>query len=226
MTQLTCARECVLHAFVPAFDRDGREISIIVSQLAADQLLAFRRLAGADVALMESGVTSHDDGLPQLWGRNLRVLTNAPTLAPVLTQLQDEAPPAANGRFAKVVGGQSYLLQIHALPARIVGDEHGPEALFIVDDTAAQARIREDVQQLALAIAGGLVLSSLVLVLVAGPVLRRLVRVTGALPVVSGAKVCRGARPCWATTGWARAFPMRSMCCAMRQCCWRSSSNA
>jgi signal transduction histidine kinase/DNA-binding response OmpR family regulator/HPt (histidine-containing phosphotransfer) domain-containing protein len=185
MTQLTCARECVLHAFVPAFDRDGREVSIIVSQLAADQLLAFQRVAGADVALMESRVASHDDGLPQLWGRNLRVLTNAPTLVPVLTELQDEAPPAANGRVAEVVGEQSYLLQIHTLPARIVGDQGGPEALFIVDDTAAQARIREDVWQAALAVAGGFVLSSLVLVLVAGPVLRRLVRVTGALPVVA-----------------------------------------
>ncbi len=57
MTRLTCVRECVMHAFVPAFDRDGREISMIVSQLASDQLQAFRRVAGADVALMESGDT-------------------------------------------------------------------------------------------------------------------------------------------------------------------------
>src|SRR5688500_1601892 len=62
MTQLTCASECVLHAFVPAFDRDGREIAIVVSQLAADQLLAFQRVAGADVALMESGDTAADEG--------------------------------------------------------------------------------------------------------------------------------------------------------------------
>ncbi|HWK49328.1 MAG TPA: hypothetical protein VNR40_05545, partial [Steroidobacter sp.] len=87
MARLTCARECVLHAFVPAFDRDGREISMIVSQLAADQLQAFQRVAGADVALMETGDTSGDQSLPQLWGRHLRVLTNAPTLVPVLAEL-------------------------------------------------------------------------------------------------------------------------------------------
>ena len=185
MTRLTCYGECVLHAFVPAFDRDGREISIVVSQLAADQLLSFQRVAGADVALMESD-GSAVGGLPGLWGRHLRVLTNAPTLAPVLSGLQEEAiAPIPNTRVARVAGGRSYLLQIHTLPARIVGDQQGPEALFIVDDTAAQARIREGLQRMALAIAAGFVLSSLALVLVAGPVLRRLVRVTGALPVVA-----------------------------------------
>jgi hypothetical protein len=51
-TQLTCTHECVLHAIVPAFDRDGREITMLVGQLASDQLLAFRRVAGADVALL------------------------------------------------------------------------------------------------------------------------------------------------------------------------------
>lgn len=186
MTQLSCARECVLHAFVPAFDRDGREISMIVSQLAADQLLAFRRVAGADVALMEPRSPEHGEGLPELWGRHLLVLTNAPTLVPVLKKLPaNAAAPLPNTRVAEVVGERSYLLQIHTLPARIVSETPGPEALFVVDDTMAQARIREDLQRMAVAIAAGFVLSSLVLMLVAGPVLRRLVRVTGALPVVA-----------------------------------------
>ncbi|MFC4311283.1 response regulator [Steroidobacter flavus] len=186
MTRLTCVRECVMHAFVPAFDRDGREISMIVSQLASDQLQAFRRVAGADVALMESGDTSSDQSLPQLWGRHLRVLTNAPTLAPVLTELNFErSPPSPNTRVAKVAGERSYLLQIHTLPARMVSGDGGPEALFIVDDTAAQARILADTEKMTLAIAVGLASSSLALLLVAWPVLRRLVRVTRALPVVA-----------------------------------------
>ena len=69
--------------------------------------------------------------------------------------------------------GHSYLLQAHALSERVVGHEGGPEALFIVDDTAAQARIAADLSEMAWAIAGGLTLSSLGLVLVAWPVLRR-----------------------------------------------------
>jgi signal transduction histidine kinase/DNA-binding response OmpR family regulator len=187
MTQLTCATECVLHAFVPAFDRDGREISIIVSQLAADQLLAFRRVAGADVALLDSDASTGDQGLLRLWGRNLRVLTNAPALTSVLNELPDDAPPPApNSRLTHVVDGRSYLLQIHTLDPRIVGEQaNEPEVLFIVDDTEAQARIREDLQRMAMAIAAGFVLSSLALILLAGPVLRRLVRVTSALPVVA-----------------------------------------
>lgn len=186
MTQLTCVGECVLHAFVPAFDRDGREIAITVSQLAADQLLAFQRVAGADVALMETGGMPDPEGLPRLWGRNVRVLTNAPTLVPVLGELwEEETPPAPDVRVTRAAGERIYLLQIHTLPTRIVGEQHGPEALFIVDDTEAQARISEGLRQMALTIAAGFVLSSVALLLVAGPVLRRLVRVTGALPVVA-----------------------------------------
>ena len=185
-TQLTCARECVLHAFVPAFDRDGREITMLVGQLASDQLLAFRRLVGADVALLDpNGNAPSDDGLPQLWGRQLRVLTNAPTLTSVLADMRSEPSPAPNSSLMKTTAERSYLLQLHTLPAHIVGANGGPEALFIVDDTAAQARIHADSQQMVAAIAAGLVLSSIVLVLVAGPALRRLVRVTGALPVLA-----------------------------------------
>ena len=186
LTRLTCARECVLNAFVPAFDRDGREVTLIVGQLASDQLQAFRRVAGADVALMQSSTTADPDGLPQLWGRYLRVLTNAPTLAPMIAQLQEERlSPAPNTRVTKVAGGRSYLMQIHLLPTRLVGEGGGPLALFIVDDTAAQAQIRQDLNQMGLAIATGLIFSSLALVFVAGPALRRLVRVTRALPVVA-----------------------------------------
>lgn len=185
-TQLTCTQECVLYAFVPAFDRDGREITMLVGQLASDQLLAFRRLAGADVALLESSRTiSPDNGLPHLWGRHLRVLTNAPTLGPVLAGMHEERAPAPNSSVTESAGERSYLLQIHTLPAHIVGTDGGPEALFIVDDTAAQARIQADLQHMAFAIAGGLALSSIALVLVAGPMLRRLVRVTRALPVLA-----------------------------------------
>lgn len=189
ITRLICANECVLHAVVPAFDRDGREITIVVSQLAADQLLAFRRVAGADVALMEAGSTSGGEGLPPVWGRRLRVLTNAPVLVPVLRGMQDQGiPPARNAIASVTVEEQSYLLQTHALPERIVGHESRTKSLFIVDDTAAQARIDEDLHEMALAIAGGLALSSVGLVLLAFPALRRLVRITRALPVVAEQK--------------------------------------
>lgn len=186
ITRLICTRECVLHAVVPAFDRDGREIAIVVGQLAADQLLAFRRVAGADVALMETRATTGGEGLPPVWGRHLRVLTNAPVLAPVLSALRDQGiQPARNSIVNLFVDEHSYLLQVHALPERIVGQGSGTESLFIVDDTAAQERIRADLNEMGWAIAGGVALSSLGLVLVAWPALRRLVRVTRALPVVA-----------------------------------------
>jgi signal transduction histidine kinase/DNA-binding response OmpR family regulator len=189
ITRLVCDRECVLHAVVPAFDRDGREIAMVVSQLAADQLLAFRRVAGADVALMETGTVSNGEGLPAVWGRHLRVLTNAPALVPVLNGLREQGiRPVRNSIVSVVADQHSYLLQVHALPERVVGSGSGPEALFIVDDTAAQARIRADLNEMGWAIAGGLALSSLGLVLLAWPALRRLMRITRALPVVAEQK--------------------------------------
>ena len=205
ITRLVCARECVLHAVVPAFDRDGREIAMVVSQLAADQLLAFRRVAGADVALMEANTGAGGEGLPPVWGRRLRVLTNAPVLAPVLRGLSNQKrPPVRHTIVSVAVDEHSYLLQVHALPERIVGRESGTEALFIVDDTAAQARILADLNEMAWAIGGGLALSSLALVLITWPVLRRLVRVTRALPVVAEQKfsearelLSEGGQPDW-----------------------------
>lgn len=186
ITHLSCAQECVLHAFVPAFDRDGREITMLVGQLASDQLLAFKHLAGADVALLEprSAARVHG-GLPPVWGRNLRVLTNAPTLAPVLQEMHNETAPAPGSNALRIAGEHVYLLRSHTLPPHIVGDQGGPDALFIVDDTEAQVRIRADMQQMVFAIALGLSLSSLALVLVAGPSLRRLVRITRSLPVLA-----------------------------------------
>jgi signal transduction histidine kinase/DNA-binding response OmpR family regulator/HPt (histidine-containing phosphotransfer) domain-containing protein len=184
ITRLTCEGDCVLHAFVPTFDRDGREITMIVGQLASDQLLVFRRISGADVALLDSRGTDSQ----KVWGRNLRVLTNAPALAPMLAELNNGPAPPRVGTLATVVGERHYLLKSHPLPARVIDEAGGPEALFIVDDTAAQQRIRADTTQIGYAIGSGVVLSTLSLVMLGGPILRRLMRVARALPVLSEQK--------------------------------------
>ncbi len=182
VTTLSCDRECVLYSVVPAFDRDGNEITMIVGQLAADQLPAFRRLTGADVALLQR---NGDKNKPAVWGRSLRVLTNAPTLTPVLAGLANQPAPSSNTVSTLVEGTHHYLLRLHDLPAHLVTGEGKPEALFIVDDTLAQERIQSDLRQMTFAILLGLALSSLALWLVAGPVLRRLARVTRALPFLA-----------------------------------------
>jgi signal transduction histidine kinase/DNA-binding response OmpR family regulator/HPt (histidine-containing phosphotransfer) domain-containing protein len=181
ITVLNCDRDCELHAFVPTFDRDAREITLIVSQMASDQLLAFRRLTGADVALLDS--TGRDT--QKVWGHNLRIVTNAPALTPMLASLRDKAAPPMGQSATAVFADRYYLLRVHALPTTSPSARGGPEALFIVDDTAAQERIRAELRQMAYGIGFGLGLSSLILVLVASPVLRRLVRVTSALPIVA-----------------------------------------
>jgi signal transduction histidine kinase/DNA-binding response OmpR family regulator/HPt (histidine-containing phosphotransfer) domain-containing protein len=178
VTVINCDAECALHAYVPTFDRDGREITMIVGQLLADQLLAFRRLTGADVALLD-----HGGGTPRkVWGRDIRVLTDVPRLASMLTSIDDSAPPRPGTSTTRISDGRHYLLRIHALPSRLIRSGTALEALFIFDDTTAQTRIRAELRRMASAIGVGLGLSSLALVLVAGSVLRRLVRVTRSLP--------------------------------------------
>jgi signal transduction histidine kinase/DNA-binding response OmpR family regulator/HPt (histidine-containing phosphotransfer) domain-containing protein len=178
VTVLNCEAECALHAYVPSFDRDGREITMIVGQLLADQLLAFRRLTGADVALLD-----HDGGAPsKVWGRDIRVLTDVPKLAAMLTAMDAASAPQPGTSTTRIAEGRHYLLRIHALPTRFVASGSVPEALFIFDDTTAQTRIRAELRRMGSAIGLGLGLSSLALVLVAGSVLRRLVRVTRSLP--------------------------------------------
>jgi signal transduction histidine kinase/CheY-like chemotaxis protein len=175
---INCETECALHAYVPTFDRDGREITMIIGQLLSDQLLAFRRVTGADVALLDgAGAATR-----KVWGRNLRVLTDVPKLSTMLTSMDDTSAPPPGTSATRLADGRHYLLRIHALPARFVASGPAPEALFIFDDTTAQSRIRAELRRMASAIGLGLGLSSLALVLVAGSVLRRLVRVTRSLP--------------------------------------------
>jgi hypothetical protein len=138
ITLLSCERECALHAFVPTFDRDGTEIAMVVGQLAADQLLAFNRVSGADVALLDA----QGSGNRRVWGKPIRVLTNAPRLAPIFDGIQDVAPPPAGAVVTRITDDRHYLLQFHSLPAELTTPGSAPLALFIVDDTAAQQRIR------------------------------------------------------------------------------------
>jgi hypothetical protein len=186
VVELTCPSECVFYVFAPAFDRDGREVVVGIGELASDLLLAFRRLTGADVALLTSdeGTAATADGTTRLWGRRVPVLTNAPALAATLAAIRT-APPAAGLNAAIGSADRQYLLRLHALPPNVHGSERRPEVLFIADNTLAQRRIRAAVRNMIEAIVSGLLLSSIALVLLTAPVLRRLARVTQALPLMA-----------------------------------------
>ena len=185
VTELNCSSDCVLYVFAPAFDRDGREVVVGIGELAADLLLSFRQLTGADIALLgPDGAAPLRDGPPRLWGRPVPVLTNAPILGTTLSALAT-APPAAGRNATTVSADRHYLLHLHGFAPGINGGSQRPEVLFIVDNTLAQRRIAEAMHHMIEAIVAGLLLSSVVLVLLTVPVLRRLTRVTRALPLVA-----------------------------------------
>jgi signal transduction histidine kinase/CheY-like chemotaxis protein len=186
VAELTCPSECIFYVFALAFDRDGREVVVGIGELASDLLLAFRALTGVDIALLDSdgGTAAAAGDMPRLWGRRVPVLTNALALAARLAAVRAAPPPAV--RSAAIVSAdRQYLLRLHALPASIHGGARLPDALFIVDNTLAQQRIRAALRNMIEAIASGLLLSSVALVLLTAPVLRRLARVTRALPLLA-----------------------------------------
>src|SRR5712671_6665855 len=184
--ELICGRDCVLYVYAPAFDREGQEVVIGIGQLAADILLEFRRLTGTDVALLQdrAGRGPSRGTASRISERQLTGLTNSPALLPVLTGMRDELP--APGRsLATASGERRFQLRVHGLPAGIVAGSLKPEALFIVDDTEAQLRIRADARRMVKSIVSGMILSALALILVTSPLLRRLTRVTRALPLLA-----------------------------------------
>ena len=183
--ELTCTSECVFYVFAPAFDRDGHEIVVGIGQLAADMLLAFRQLTGADIALLGAydPALSSTSSSARIWGRGLPVLTNAPALSPILAAAHTQ-PPAPGSNALIVSPNRQYLLRIHALRATATG-ALTPDALYIVDNTEAQARIRAATGTMIYAMLIGMLLSAGALILVTAPILRRLARVTRALPLMA-----------------------------------------
>ncbi len=184
--ELTCAPECVLYAFVPAFDSEGREIIVIIGQMAADVLQTFRHLAGADAALLvrDDGRADNANSL-RIWGRRVPVLTNTPVLAPILAKMRAMPPSSPNSSLAIAAANHQYVLRFRPLPGNIVSPGAQLDVVFILDNTDAQIQITEDLRHMFYAILSGLIVSALTLVFLVGPVLRRLTRVTRALPLMA-----------------------------------------
>ncbi|MFI4914130.1 MAG: response regulator [Steroidobacterales bacterium] len=176
---LACADDCIFYIFVPTLDRNGREVVVVIGQRAADAMLTFNRITGADVALLDNAA---GDTAPRIGGRSAVVLTHAQALTPALLAAPAVAPGDGDSTsFA--YGGRHYFLYRHHSPGQTVA--HGAEALFILDDTLAEQRIGADLRRMAYAIVIGLAASALALIVVVVPALRRLTRVTGVLPLLA-----------------------------------------
>jgi signal transduction histidine kinase/DNA-binding response OmpR family regulator len=174
---LDCASgECALYEFVPTLDRDGREIVAIVGQSAADFLVSFQRLTGADVALY-GPIDEGPESTPL-------VLTHAQTLGPMIRSvplpLQAQEEPAL-----AMFKDRAYLMQRHALPD-VAPQASAPTVLFIFDDTDARTRIGHDLKHTSLVLVVGILGSAAALLLIGVPVVRELSRVTRALPLLAG----------------------------------------
>jgi signal transduction histidine kinase/DNA-binding response OmpR family regulator len=112
------------------------------------------------------------------------VLTSAPTLSNTLSAVP-AAPPATGRNTPISTADHQYLLRLHALPEALHAGERAPEALFIVDNTLPQQRIRAALRDMIEAMVLALLLSSVALVCLIAPVLGRLSRVTRALPLLA-----------------------------------------
>jgi signal transduction histidine kinase/HPt (histidine-containing phosphotransfer) domain-containing protein/ActR/RegA family two-component response regulator len=176
---LWCGDECAVYVFEPAFDRDGREILVGLSQPASELLAAFSRQSGIDVALLSEHEAT-DDALLQ---RRLYAITNAPTLLPRLRTAAatlDGLPP--NQTVSAGAHGVSLMLLLTPLSPE---GTSSIQALFISDESPALARIGDTVRKGVGISLGGLLLSAGALWWFLTPLSRRLWRITRALPMLA-----------------------------------------
>ncbi len=181
-----CSEECVQYSYEPAFDRNGIELMVGLGQPVAETLREFSRQSGADVALLANSAQVHPPGPASriIGGRRLFAVTDAPRLlpwlravAPALRKAPDNQPYAASdGRFASLT---------LATPLDGASDI---QVLFILDETASLARIRDGVRAGVASSLLGLTLSAGALWLFLTPLSRRLTRISSALPLLADQK--------------------------------------
>ena len=184
VSRILCREQCLHFVFVPALDSRQQELVIALAQDLAETLPAFRALTGSDIALLAPA----DAAVPAeaaLFGRRLVAVTNAPQLRPILAELQQVAParPTLGAPYAMEVNGRSLRFAAHPVsdaPARAA-----VEALYVLDNTEAQAAIARTLQRSAAVSAIGLLASVLALIAFMTPAMGRLKRVTRALPLLA-----------------------------------------
>ena len=175
---LWCGGDCLQVVYTPAFDRDGREVLVGLSQPVDSLLLAFARQTGADVALLSPSATPNG----RLFGHHAYAVTNAPSLLPRLARVTGgrELPP--EGRSAILsTAGQSFMTLAAQLPAargRVLG-------LFVLDESPALERIGASLATSIAASLCGLLLSAAAIWWLLTPLSRRLQAITRALPMLA-----------------------------------------
>lgn len=176
---LSCAQTCEHHLAVPAFDQEGDEIVVVISEPVGEVLLTFSRDAGLDIGLLPGPAAETPD-----WMNAIRVLTNAPTLMPSLAQYaaQQPFPPRAGTTRARA-RDHAYRIQSQAVSHASLT---GPILALLVYDE------RADLQQIARELASGvgitlvaLLLSAMALFLLIGAATRRLDGVTSSLGLLA-----------------------------------------
>jgi signal transduction histidine kinase/CheY-like chemotaxis protein len=180
VNELVCEPDCVMYAFVPAIDRGGRELVVIIGQLATDVAATFRNLTGTDVALLAGAAGT--DVAPRLWGRRVPVLTNAPTLTPLLAHIDQ---PLTNGALRLQVAQGEYVLRQHPVPSALATGAATPEVVFLQNNTQARARINDELRSMISAVLLGVLATVAVLITLAIAMRGRLAHVTQALPLLA-----------------------------------------
>ncbi|HVT36934.1 MAG TPA: ATP-binding protein, partial [Nevskiaceae bacterium] len=181
LAHLHCAEECVQRVFVPAFDLQGREIVVMMARPLSDTLLAFRKLTGADVAVLAAD-SAQAVAAPALWGRRIMAVTRAPEMLPQLESVGGQLNAAALPGTPFRAGSRSTHLAMQLTPPDAVA---GAQFLFVVDESSELQRIQATVTNGVIVTAMGLVISACALFLMLTPAMRRLTRVTQALPLLA-----------------------------------------
>jgi signal transduction histidine kinase/CheY-like chemotaxis protein len=177
---ISCAESCEIHVATPLFDREGRELVVLLSQPASELILDFRRDSGVDIGLIGGQVAGTAD-----WHRGLVALTDAKRLTPAVQRYAQRyaGVPVPERIVSLRHDEQSYRLMYRRLGlSSLTG---AVDALFIYDETAERDRIAAEIARAALIVLLCLAITSVTLFFLVGAATRTLGQVTRALPLLA-----------------------------------------
>lgn len=174
---LSCSSQCVYFSAVPIVERGRYVGSIVLGSGLQDLILAFRRLAGAELAVISPLSAEGRAHLPALRGYLVSV-SGDPRYAGILQRLT--AADRVAGEYQSISQDRHYRIRV--LPSPL---PDSPAEFVVIEDVTQQiAGIRAAVKGNVIWGGSVLILAILLLYLILMPIMRRFRRMTQALPLL------------------------------------------
>ncbi|MDW8323250.1 MAG: EAL domain-containing protein [Burkholderiales bacterium] len=197
MQALVCPSDCVLQTAVPLMLRGRLAGTLVLSAGLHDVILAFRRIAGAELALVAQGrALPHQLYLPALQARLISV-SGDPSNTQLLLQATALPEP---GEYQVSTGSRHYRLQAYHPPRA-----QGQAWFIVIMDITAQSHRREQALREHLYVAAAvLTIASVALLMMLASALQRLRQLGRAMPLFGAGRLSEASAHLPAPRRWMR----------------------